>query len=373
MAEPLHYSNSFTEVASAAVRETARWSGRAIGAIAASAAIALAGCGPNSGTGNSGGGAGVSTVHLAFFPNVTHAVALVGTGRGTFAQALGPGAKIEELAFTAGPSEIEALFGNQVDIGYIGPGPAVNGFLKSKGSALKVIAGSSSGGTALVVRSDSGIAEIKGLTGKRVSVPQTGGTQDISLRHALQTVGLQSTDKGGTVNVLPNAPADTLNLFVKRELDAAWVAEPWVSRIVKEGNSKILQDERDLWPNKKFATTVVIVRSKFLQEHPDLVAKFLEAHVETVDWIEGHRDEATTIVGERLKKLTGKALPPDVLKTSMERTDITYDPLRESILTFADWSKALGYLKEDRSALGSLIDVQPLNAVLAKKSKPVVQ
>ncbi len=335
--------------------------------------VAAAGCGPKEGSEPANGSdSGITTVHLAFFPNVTHAAALVGTGRGTFAQALGTGVKVEEQVFNAGPSEIEAIFGSQVDIGYIGPGPAVNGFLKSHGSALKVIAGASSGGASLVVRSDSGITDIKGLAGKRVAVPQTGGTQDISLRHALQTAGLNSTDKGGTVNVLPNAPADTLTLFVKKELDAAWVTEPWVSRLVKEGNGKVLQDERDLWPGKKFATTVIIVRSKFLRERPDLVAKFLDAHVETVDWINGHREEAATIVSDRLKKLTGKALPPDVLKTSLERTDITYDPLRDSILTFADWSKALGYLKDDRSALGSLSDVQPLNSVLAKRNKPAV-
>ena len=275
--------------------------------------------------------------------------------------------------FSAGPSEIEAIFGNQVDIGYIGPGPAVNGYLKSHRSALKVIAGASSGGSALVVRSDAGINDIRGLAGKRVAVPQTGGTQDISLRHALQSAGLNSTDRGGTVNVLPNAPSDTLTLFVKKDLDAAWITEPWVSRLVKEGNGRILEDERDLWPGRKFATTVVIVRSKFLQEHPDLVRKFLEAHIDTVDWINGHREEASNIVAERLKKLAGKALPPDILKTSMERTEFTYDPLRDSILTFADWSKALGYLKEDRSALGGLIDVQPLNAVLAKRNRPAVQ
>jgi NitT/TauT family transport system substrate-binding protein len=332
-------------------------------------AASLVGCGPKAVDGRT---AGVTTVHLAFFPNVTHAVALVGTGRGTFAKEMGPAAQIEEQVFSAGPSEIEALFGNQVDIGYIGPGPAVNGYLKSHGKALRVIAGASSGGTALVVRADAGIAEVGGLAGRRVAVPQTGGTQDISLRHALQAAGLKSTDRGGTVNVLPNAPADTLTLFVKKELDAAWVTEPWVSRLVKEGNGRILKEERDLWPGRKFATTVVIVRTGFLTDHPDLVAKFLEAHVQTVDWIGAHGDEAAAIVGSRIKNLTGKALPPDVLKTSQDRTEFTYDPLRETILTFADWSQSLGYLKEGRSALGGLVDLQPLNIVLSKAGKPAV-
>lgn len=312
------------------------------------------------------------TVHLAYFPNVTHAVALVGTANGTFARALGTNVHIDEQSFSAGPSEIEALFANSVDIGYIGPGPAVNGFLKSKGKALQIIAGASSGGAGLVVRNGSGVTDIKSLSGKRVAVPQTGGTQDISLRHALQTVGLNSTDKGGNVNVLPVSPADTLTLFEKNQLDAAWVTEPWISRLVKEGHGTLKIDERDLWPDRKVATTVVIVRSDFLKEHPDLVSKFLEAHVDTVDWIAAHPDDAAKLVELKIKQLSGKALAADIMKSALSRTDFTYDPLRETVLTFADWSRALGYLHDDRSALGELFDVKPLNTVLSARKKSLI-
>jgi NitT/TauT family transport system substrate-binding protein len=339
------------------------------------AAAVLTGCGPKNNGGGTGapGQSGTLTVRLGFFPNVTHAVALVGTGNGSFAKALGSNVKLEEQTYNAGPAEIEALFGSQVDIGYIGPGPAINGFLKSKGKALRIVAGASSGGAALVARADAGVTDVKSLTGKKVAVPQTGGTQDISLRHALQAAGLQSTDKGGNVTVLPVTNADTLTLFIKKELDAAWVPEPWVSRLIKEGNGKIVTDERDLWPNKQFATTVVIVRNEFLKEHPDLVGKFLEAHAQTVDWIKQHGDEARKLVGDRIKQLTNKAIADDILAEALKRTDITYDPLRETVLTFADWSKALGYQRDDRSAVADLIDLKPLNDVLAKSGKPAVQ
>jgi NitT/TauT family transport system substrate-binding protein len=276
------------------------------------------------------------------------------------------------MSFTAGPSEIEALFANSVDIGYIGPGPAINGFLKSHGKALKIVAGASSGGAGLVVRADSGVTDIKSLAGKRVAVPQTGGTQDISLRHALQAAGLNSTDKGGTVNVLPVTPADTLTLFAKKELDAAWVTEPWISRLISEGHGSLKVDERDLWPGKKFATTVVIVRTEFLKDHPDIVARFLGAHVETVDWIAAHPEDTVKIVGAKIKQISGKSLPDDIIKSALSRTDFTYDPLRESVFTFADWSRNLGYQSDDKSALADLFDSAPLNAVLTAKKKPVV-
>ena len=314
------------------------------------------------------------TVHVAFFPNITHAVALVGLANGSFAKALGPTVKIEEQSFSAGPSEIEALFAGSVDIGYIGPGPAVNGFLKSHGKALQIVAGASSGGAGMVVRDGSGVSDIKTLAGKRVAVPQTGGTQDISLRHSLQLAGLKSTDQGGNVTVLPVAPADTLTLFQKGELDAAWVTEPWISRLVKEGRGTLKIDERDLWQQtgKKFATTVVVVRSEFLKAHPDIVAKFLGAHVDTVDWISAHPEDASKIVGEQIKKLSGKSLPEDILKSSWGRTDFTYDPLKDTVLTFADWSRQLGYLKDDRSALADLFNTNPLNSVLTNLKRQAI-
>ena len=352
-------------------------------ALALVAAVSLAvsaGCGPRAGDDGAAGGSAPSAtgggktipVRLAFFPNVTHAVALVGTGSGAFQKALAPDAIIEERTFTAGPAEIEALFANEVDIGYLGPGPALNGFLKSKGVALRIIAGASSGGAGLVVRNGANIAKLTDLAGKSVAVPQTGGTQDISLRHALKEAGLAPSEKGGTVSVLQNAPADALTLFKAGRLDAAWVPEPWVTRLVTEGDGTLLIDERDRWPNRKFATTVVIVRKKFLDQHPDLVKRFLAAHAETVASIRKDPEAARRVIGERIKTLSKKAIPDAVLKEALGRTDFTDDPLRESVLTFADWSRDLGYQRQGRDALADLIDTRPLNAVLAERKEPQI-
>ncbi len=336
------------------------------------------GCGPRGTGGETARGSGERTpggktvVRLAFFPNVTHGVALVGTGSGTFQKALGSDATIEESVFTAGPAEIEALFANAVDIGYVGPGPALNGFLKSKGEALRIIAGASSGGAGLVVRNGANISKLADLAGKRVSVPQTGGTQDISLRHALKEAGLVSAEKGGTVSVLQNAPADALTLFKAGRLDAAWVPEPWVTRLVAEGNGTLLLDERDRWSGRRFATTVVIARKQFLDQHPDLVKRFLAAHAQTVASIHANPEAARRVIGERIKTLSKKAIPEAILKQALGRTDFTDDPLRESVLTFADWSRDLGYQRQGRDALAGLINVGPLNAVLAERKEPAI-
>lgn len=355
------------------IRPQKRFGRILVSVLAASLGIA-AGCGPKSDDGSGGRAAkGPVTLRLAYFPNVTHGVALVGCGRGTFKGALGPGVKLEEQTFNAGPAEIEALFADQVDIGYVGPGPAINGFLKSRGKALQIVAGAASGGAALVVRNDSGITGIKGLAGKRVSVPQIGGTQDISLRHTLQAAGLAPTDKNGTVTILPTPNPDTLTLFQKKEVDAAWVPEPWIARLLQEGNGRILADERDLWPGKRFSTTVVVARKQFLADHPDLVRRILDAHVQTVEWIEQNPDAARRVIGEQIKKDTSKAIPDAILKASLTRTEFTYDPLKETVLTFADWAKALGYQRDDRSALVDLFVLKPLNDALTQAKKPTVE
>jgi ABC transporter, substrate-binding protein, aliphatic sulfonates family len=334
----------------------------------------LAGCGPRgeaqkaTAGGADGATAPPAAVRVAFFPNVTHAAALYASGTGAFEEALGDSIRVEERVFTAGPSEIEALFAGEVDIGYIGPGPALNGYLKSRGKALRIVAGASSGGAALVARQDIPLKGVADLGGKRVAVPQTGGTQDISLRHALAEAGLKPREKGGTVDVVQYAPADTLNLFKEKQIDAAWLPEPWVARLEAEAGARVVVDERDLWPGGKFATTVVIARSEFLEKHPDLVEKFLGAHIAAVDAIGARPEEARRVIGERLAALNqGKKLPEAILKTALSRTDITHDALNESVLTFADWSAALGYQREDRTALAGLFTDTPRERALAAR------
>src|SRR6202049_3425384 len=211
-----------------------------------------------------------TAVRVGYFPNITHAQALIGKATGKFDQALAPGAKVEWKAFNAGPSAIEALFAGALDLAYVGPNPAISGYIRSQGAALRVIAGATSGGAALVVREGSGIQKPEDFHGKRVATPQLGNTQDVALRAWLHAHNLQTREKGGDVQVIPISNADQLTLFLKGQIDAAWAPEPWAARLVHEGDGRIFLDERDLWPDHQFVVTNVIVNPKFLKEHPDV-------------------------------------------------------------------------------------------------------
>jgi NitT/TauT family transport system substrate-binding protein len=311
-------------------------------------------------------------IHVGYFPNITHAQALVGRAGGQFEKALGPGVQIEWKAFNAGPAAVEALFAGAIDVTYIGPNPAVMGYVRSEGEAVRLIAGAASGGAALVVRQGAGIQNISDFHGKKIATPQQGNSQDVALRAWLQSNDLKTRDKGGDVQVLPINNAYQYSLFLKGELDAAWSPEPWASRLVHEAGGRIFLDERDKWPNHEFATTNLIVRPKFLQEHPDIVKNFLRAHVELTDWINSNQEQAKLIINQQLRKETGKALSKIVLDDSFSRIKVTYDPIRSSLLTSTQEAFAAGFLGHKQPDISGLYDLTLLNEVLReKKAQPL--
>ncbi len=312
-------------------------------------------------------------VRVGAFPNITHPQAMIGKGNGAFEKALGPNVKINWKTFNAGPAAVEALFAGAIDMTYIGPNPAITAYVRSGGEAVRVVAGAASGGAALVVRNDGGINKPEDFRGKKVASPQMGNTQDVALRAWLKAHGMKSTDKGGEVQVIPLANPDQLTLFLKKQLDAAWAPEPWATRLIREGNGRLFLDERDLWPKGQFVTAHLIVRTKFLQEHPDLVKNWLRAHVELTDWINGHLPEAKQALNAQIQKETGKALPPAVLDEAFGRLQVTYDPLHTALLTAAKSAFDAGFLGRQMPDLNGMYDLSLLNQVLREKGKKAIQ
>ena len=310
------------------------------------------------------GAGGVLTIRAAHFPDIVHSQAMVGKARGTFEQMLGPKVKIDWKLFNAGPSAIEALFAGELDLSYIGPNPAINGYLKSKGEVLRIVCGAASSGAGLVVRKDAGINCMDDFHGKKIATPQLGNTQDIACRSWLKENNFVLTEKGGDVQVIPIRNPDQLTLFLKKEIDAAWTKEPWVTRLIVEGNGKLFLDEKDLWPEGKFVTAHIIVSTRFLKQHRELVKQWIEAHVETTDWINRHPVEAKEVINNEIKRITGKALPLKVLDDAFSRTSLTYDPIKSSLLKSAERAYEAGFLGKQRPDISYIYDLSLLNEVL---------
>jgi sulfonate transport system substrate-binding protein len=330
-------------------------------------ALFTPGCSDDGGSASAGGG-GSTALRLGYFANLTHATPLIGVGNGTYASTLGTDVNLKTSIFGSGTEEIEALFAGAIDAGYIGPNPAVNGYVKSKGEALRIVAGATSGGAALVVKPDIGSAA--DLKGKVLATPSLGNTQDVALRAYLEDNGLNAdTSGGGDVSIHPQDNAQTLDAFKANTVQGAWVPEPWATRLVVEGGGKVLVDEATLWPEGKFATTELIVSTKFLNDHPDAVKKLIEAQIATEQFISANPDESEKIANEQIEAITGKKLADGVLGPAFKNLTFTNDPVASSVQQSAADAHDVGLL-DSVPDLKGLFDLTILNEVLAAKGEP---
>jgi len=309
-----------------------------------------------------------SELRLGYFSNVTHAQALVGLANGEFVKQLGTDVKFVPKLFGSGPAAIEALLADEVDMTYVGPSPAINGFIRSDGKALRVIAGAVQGGAVFVRRSDVVLNQKVDFSGRRFASPQIGNTQDISLRTFLAQMGHLTKERGGTVEVLPMANADILTLFLRKELDGAWVPEPWGAILVHRAQGVILVDERDLWPDGKFATTLLVASQKFLEARPEWAQRIMNVHVELTRWIQDHRQDVGTILNGEIAKYTRKRLDETILSDALSRLDVTVDPLESSLEAFFERARVLGYLKKGN--LKGMVDLRFLEKARATSRTP---
>ena len=311
-------------------------------------------------------------IRVGYFPNLAHAQALLGLARGDFQKKLGTDVQIETKIFNAGPSAVEALFAEAIDLAYIGPSPAVNAYIKS-GGQFQIIAGAASGGSALVVRKDSKINNLKDFQNKKIATPQLGNTQDVTARYWLKKNQLVLKEKGGTVELLPTQNADQISLFLKNELDAAWTTEPWISRLIFETQAKVWMQESELWQpltQGQYSTAVILVNNKFLKQHPEWIEKWLEAHVDVTEWIAANSEEAKKILNQELSKIIGKPIPDPVMNQAFKNLCWTYNPITASIQQQTQWAFEEGFLGKTLPELSHLVDLTCLNEILKKKNYP---
>jgi len=326
---------------------------------------------PSLGLGNNNGnqidtiGSESGVIRIGYFPNVNHAQAVIGLGRGDYHRSL-QGLEVRSQVFNAGPSVIEAMLAKQVDVSYIGPNPAINGYAVSNGTLLRVVSGGASGGAVFVVRNDAGIQSVSDFAGKKFASPQLGNTQDVALRKYLLENGYKTKENGGNVEILPAKTADIVTLMLKKEIDGAWVPEPWGAKLVKEANSRIFLDERTLWPDGEFVTAHIIVRTEYLRDNPETIKRLLNAHIDETEWINENKEEAVKAFNQELKKLTGKEIPEDELVEGLSRMELTHDPVKQSLFQSAEDAIEIGFLERGADFTG-IYDLTLLNEVLVQR------
>ncbi|MDP6303047.1 MAG: ABC transporter substrate-binding protein [Candidatus Nitrosopelagicus sp.] len=293
-------------------------------------------------------------IRIAFFPSIIHAVPIVGMENQTFSENLDTDLDIQVKIFDSGPQVIESIFSNSVDLAYVGPGPVINGYLKSDGKDLKILASAANGGASFVIQKNSGLESIENYPGKRIAAPQISNTQDVSLRHYLAENGLTSAEKGGDVFVLNISNPDIYTLFAKGDIDGAWVPEPWATMLVEELDGIRLFDENEFWPENKFSSVLLIGRADYIEKNPEIIKKWIDANEKTVKWINDNPTESKKLYNEFLKDYMGKTLPEKIVEESFSNIVITSEPVEKSIHIFAERADSLGYLGRDGYTLDEI-------------------
>ena len=299
-------------------------------------------------------------IRVAFFPSIGHIIPIVGLEEKIFEKGIGEEKQIETKLFDSGPQVIESIFSGSIDVAYVGPGPIINGFLKSDGKDIKILSGAASGGASFIIQPNSGLESLENFDGKRIASPQISNSQDVSLRHYLESHGLKSVENGGTVFVLNISNPDIYTLFAKGDIDGAWVPEPWATILVQELDGIRLFNEEKLWPNEEFASVLLIVRTEYLENNPETIQKWVESHEKTVTWINSNPDKSKSLFSSFLIDYMGKSLPTKIIDESFSNITITSDPIKNSVIIFAERADSLGYLGRDGYNLDGIF----YNAVL---------
>jgi NitT/TauT family transport system substrate-binding protein len=268
--------------------------------------------------------------------NLTHAPLLAGLGSGRIAHALAP-TVIEARVFRAGPRITEALLGGAIDVGTAGPAAVVIHHARHAPRGLRILSGCCSGGASLVVTRSSRITQASELRGKRLAVTQLGTTQDVALRMFLREAKLRDQAAGGDVAVLAIAPGTILDQMRRGDLHGAWLPEPWASRVVADLGAVRLIDERDLWPDRRFSTAVLVTRAD-----AGPLQAFANALGEEVDRAIADPEATLHEAHAELTRRVGNPGTFSLFQKASAFVDFTRDPLRPSVERFGAAAATLG-------------------------------
>lgn len=304
-------------------------------------------------------------VRIGLVPELAQATVLLMRADDRLQKTLGEDVKVEWRTFDADPAAVEAMLDGGLDIALAGPAPIVRAFVRPGAEPVRVLSGAASGGAALVVRRDVRVADLPDLQGKKIAVPQAGGSQDAALRSWLAASGLRTKEDAGDIQIVqvPGQKLDTA--FAKKELDAAWAAEPWVSLLIANGASVFL-DESDLWAQGEYATALVVVRKKFLDEDPDTVGKFLETHLEMMGFLADNPEASETAVMAQIAKTSGARPPRAVFDAALKRVRFTAQPMATSLVEQGRSAHTAGLVKAEPDLTG-LFDLSLLEDALRRR------
>lgn len=338
-----------------------------IGGLFITAAMVLSACGTeeeetSSGTDSTEASGG--EVNIGYFPNLDHAAAIVGKEKGYFEDEM-ENQDLEFMNFPNGNDFVEALDTGVIDLGYVGPGPAINYYLT--GGDVVVIGSAANGATLIVSREDSGIHSLEDFAGSSFCTPGNGCTHNVQLEIMLQEIGLKSNRRGGEVEHQSRVnPASMVAMFEQGQIDAAAAPEPWGTLLVEEHNANVVTEWNEVFLGEELASVVMVTSTEFLEENPEVVEQALQAHKKSVEFAQNNEAETLETVNNLIYDLTQTKLPEEVLEKAWQRMEITTETHAEALQAWADASYELEFMDEDPN-LDGFVDTSMLDKILEEE------
>lgn len=209
------------------------------------------------------------------------------------------GVEVELKQFDSGKDVVTALASDSIDFGLLGSCPA--SLAISQGVDVKCIWIHEVLGSveSLVAREDTGITSVDQLKGKNVATP-FASTAHFSVLHSLEKAGLSESD----VNLLDMQPSEIYAAWQNGQIDAAYVWEPTLSEME---NSVVLCTSEDMAEAGYMTSNVELVRTKFMEENPELVEGYIRALNKAVEMYQENNDEAVATIAKALELSTEDA------------------------------------------------------------------
>lgn len=295
------------------------------------------------GGGSSASGAKEKVV-IGYFPNLNHAPAMVAKEKKMYEKHLGDDVDVEYRTFPDGSAFMTALATGDIQGGLVGPGPAMNNFIS--GVDVKVVAASSTGGTVIMSRAGSGIKDPKDIKGKTFISPRVGCTHDVQFETYMKELGITSSRTGGEMKHVTGKPATYTTMFQSGNVDVATVPEPWASVLEAKVDANVVINSDEISFGKTLPAAVFVTSSYLVKNNKELVQSLVDAHKESVKFINENPEEAITTTIESIDEITGQKLERDVMESAWERTDFAYEINSEAIQAFGDSSYDLQFYKD---------------------------
>lgn len=180
-------------------------------------------------------------------------------------------------------------------------------------------------GVLYLVENGNQIQSISDLKGKTIYASGKGATPEYALNYILKENEL-TPDEDVQIE-WKSEHTECVAALAEHEDAIALLPQPFVTTAQSKNDSlRVALDLTEEWDNiqkenggnSSLVTGVTVVRTEFVQEHPEIVEDFMERYQESVTFVNDHAEEAAKMIGNY------DIIPEEIAKKALPECNIVY-------------------------------------------------